>query len=154
MPVDKARFIDKLNEAIKLELGAAVQYQHYAQVLTGPDRRIWSEWFDETSAEAFSHYKKFASRVAALGGTPATEPNPVKQTTDLHEMLTNSLEVERNAVRVYTEALEICQDSAAYRNILEEQISDEQTDVEELEKFLDQVQKVGSSASKRNIQSA
>jgi bacterioferritin len=152
--VDKAKLISKLNEAIKLELGASIQYQHYAQVAKGADRRIWGGFFDETSAEAYNHYKKFASRVVALGGTPATEPNPVKQTTDLHEMLVNSLEVERNAVRVYEEALELCQDNAAYRNILEEQISDEQTDVEELEKYLDQVQKVQSAADQRSAKSA
>lgn len=153
--MDKPQLIEKLNEAISLELGALIQYHHYSQVITGQERRIWHEFFEETSEEAFGHAKKFASRVVALGGTPATEPIPTKQTTDLHEMLTNSLEVERNAVRIYTEALALCEDSPAYRNLLEEQIYDEQTDVEELEKYLNQIEKVATaSPQKRQAKSA
>lgn len=142
--MDKQRLIDKLNEAISLELGAVLQYNQYSHVIMGTDRRIWHEFFEQTAQEAFKHARKFGSRVVALGGTPAVEPNPVKQTTDLLEMLTNSLEVETNAVRVYTEALAFCEDWPAYRNLLEEQISDEQMDVEELEKYLGLVE-VGAS---------
>ncbi len=152
--MDKVRLIEKLNEAISLELGALLQYNQYSHVITGPERRIWAEFFEETAEEAFKHAKKFASRVVALGGTPAVEPAPVKQTTDLQEMLANSLEVERRAVKVYTEALSFCEDNPAYRNILEEQISDEQTDVEELEKYLNQIQRATSSSSQRKSEIA
>lgn len=152
--MDKARLIDKLNEAISLELGALIQYHHYSQVITGPERRLWHEFFEDTSEEAFKHAKKFATRVVALGGTPATEPIPTKQTTDLQEMLANSLEVERNAVRIYTEALSCCEDTPAYRNLLEEQIFDEQSDVEELEKYLNQIQTVATAAPRRQAKSA
>lgn len=112
--MDKVRLIEKLNEAISLELGAVLQYNQYSQVITGQERRIWEEFFAETAEEAFKHARKFGKRVVALGGTPAVEPMPVKQTTDLHEMLTNSLEVERRAVKTYTEALSFCDDNAAY----------------------------------------
>ena len=152
--MDKLRLIGKLNEAISLELGALIQYNHYAQVITGQERRIWHEFFEETSEEAYKHAKKFASRVVALGGTPAVEPAPTKQTVDLQEMLSNSLEVERRAVKVYTEALGLCDDNPAYRNILEEQISDEQTDVEELEKYLNQVQRAQIATPQRKAETA
>lgn len=152
--MDKAKLIEKLNDAIALELGAVIQYNHYGQVLVGPDRRLWSDFFIDTASEAFKHAKKFGSRVVALGGVPATEPVPTKQASDIHEMLVNSLEVEKNAVRVYTEALECCKDSPAYRNLLEDQILDEQTDVENLEKYLNQVEKVQTAQPRRNIQSA
>lgn len=153
--MDKAKLVDKLNEAISLELGALIQYHHYSQVIAGQERRIWHEFFESTSEEAFKHAKKFATRVVALGGTPATEPIPTKQTMDLHEMLSNSLEVERNAVRIYTEALSCCEDSPAYRNLLEEQVFEEQSDVEELEKYLNQTQKVAKvSPHQRQAKSA
>lgn len=152
--MDKPRLIEKLNEAISLELGALIQYHHYSQVIAGQDRRIWHEFFEDTSDEAFKHAKKFASRVVALGGTPATEPIPVKHARDLQEMLSNSLEVERNAVRTYTEALGFCDDNPAYRNLLEEQISQEQMDVEELEKYLNQVQSVSTAQPVRRARTA
>jgi bacterioferritin len=152
--MDKAQLIGKLNEAVSLELGALIQYHHYSQVVLGQDRRIWHEFFEETSEEAFKHARKFASRVVALGGTPSTEPEPTKQTTDLQEMLTNSLAVERRAVQIYTEALHFAEDNPAYRNLLEEQIYDEQTDVEELEKYLSQVEKVQAAQPRRRAETA
>ncbi|GMU20193.1 MAG: hypothetical protein AMXMBFR13_02920 [Phycisphaerae bacterium] len=142
--MDRARFISKLNEAIALELGALLQYNQYAQVLLGTDRKIWEDFFKHSSDEALEHARRFASRVVALGGVPTVEPEPVKQTNDIREMLTNSLEVERRAVAVYVEALSLCEDHAGYRNLLEDQIQEETDDVEELEKYLNQVAKTES----------
>ncbi len=147
--MDRARLIDKLNQAIALELGALLQYNQYAQVLLGPDRKIWQDFFEDSSDEALKHARRFASRVTALGGVPSAEPEPIKQTNDLKEMLTNSLELERRAVAVYTEALSFCEDHAGYRNLLEDQIQEETEDVEELEKYLDQVAKVSARPGKR-----
>lgn len=147
--MDKPKLIEKLNEAISLELGAVLQYNQYAQVLLGPERRIWRDFFEDTSDEAMKHARKFGERVVALGGTPSIEPDAVKQTNDLMEMLENSLAVERRAVQVYTEALSFCEDNPAYRNLLEEQINDEQDDVEELEMFLKKVQKVAVAPQSR-----
>lgn len=144
--MDKPKLIQKLNQAIALELGALLQYNQYAQVILGPERRVWHEFFEETATEAFSHARLFGKRVVALGGVPTVEPEPVRQTNDLTEMLTNSLDVERRAVQIYTEALALCEDNPAYRNLLEEQISTETEDVEELEKYLNQVRKSASGA--------
>ena len=142
--MDKVKLIEKLNEAIGLELGALLQYNQYAQVITGEARMIWREFFEEACDESLSHAKLFGSRVVALGGVPCVEPAAVKQTTDVKEMLENSLALERAAVEVYTEALSYCDSSPAYRNLLEDQIQTETEDVEELEKLLDKVQKVAA----------
>ena len=148
--MDKTRLIEKLNQAIALELCGVLQYNQYAQVLLGPERRVWHEFFEETSDEAMEHARLFGKRVVALGGVPSVEPEPVRQTDDLRSMLTNSLELERRAVQIYTEALALCEDNTAYRNLLEEQISTETEDVEELEKYLNQVSKAATaSAAKR-----
>lgn len=148
--MEKGRLIQKLNQAISLELGALLQYNQYSQVILGQERRIWEDFFKETSNEALSHARKFAARVVALGGVPAVEPESVKQTGDLHEMLVNSLELERRAVQIYTEALAICQDDPAYRNLLEEHIYEETKDVEELEKYLNQVPKVAAAPVRKS----
>jgi bacterioferritin len=145
--MDKAKLVAKLNQAIALELCGLLQYNQYSHVLMGPDRKVWRDFFKEASDEALGHARKFAQRVVALGGVPSVEPDAVKQASDAMEMLRNSLDVERRAVEIYTEALAMCEDNPAYRNILEEQIQMETEDVEELEKYLDQVQKVGMATS-------
>ena len=143
--MDKAKLIEKLNQAISLELCGLLQYNQYAQVLLGPERRVWHEFFEETANEALAHARLFGKRVVALGGVPSAEPEPVRQTHDLREMLTNSLELERRAVQLYAEALALCEDNTAYRNLLEEQISTETEDVEELEKYLNQVSRTAAA---------
>lgn len=149
--MDKSKLIDKLNEAISLELGALLQYNQYSHVLTGPERQVWHEFFEDTAKEAFGHARKFASRVVALGGVPSVEPIAVKQTNDLVQMLENSLEVERRAVQIYTEAREIAEGNYAYVNLLEDQISDETEDVEELEKFLNKVKPAANKQSAKQV---
>lgn len=152
--MDKAALIDKLNEAISLELAGLLQYNQYSQVLLGTDRRIWEDFFKEASDESLSHARTFAERVVALGGTPSCEPEPVKQAEDVTEMLQNSLALEKRAVQIYNEALEIAGDNAGYRNLLEDQIDAETQDVEELEKYLNQVEKVSSKQRKGKASSA
>jgi bacterioferritin len=147
--MDKPKLIEKLNQAISLELCGLLQYNQYSHVLTGPERRVWHEFFEDATTEALSHAKTFAKKVVALGGVPTVEPEAVKQTRDLHEMLTNSLALERRAVAIYTEALALCDDNPAYRNLLEEQIQTETDDVEELEKYLNQVPKAAAAPASK-----
>jgi bacterioferritin len=144
--MDKAKVVQKFNEAISLELCALLQYNHNSQVLMGPDKRIWHELFEDMAKHGLEHARKFGERVVALGGNPTVQPASVTQATTAQEMLRNALDLEKRLVQVYTEALELAKDSPAYRNMLEEQIFDEVVDVEELEKYLGQVQKVAEAA--------
>jgi len=149
--MDKPKLIEKLNEAIGLELCGVLQYNQYAQVLLGADRRIWQKLFLKSSDESLDHARLFAERVVALGGHPTCEPAAVKQTTDVKEMLTNGIAHEKAAVAVYTQALKAAEGNVAYCNLLEDQIDDESRDVEEFELYLGQIQKTaggGQAASK------
>lgn len=147
--MDKVKLVEKLNQAIGLELGGLLQYNQYSNVLMGQDRKIWREFFRSSSDESLAHARKFAERVTALGGVPAVEPETVRQTSDVNEMLQNSLDHERRAVEIYTQALAYCEDHAGYRNLLEDQIQAETEDVEELEKYLNQVTRLASSTGGR-----
>ncbi|MCE9589947.1 MAG: ferritin [Planctomycetes bacterium] len=152
--MDKAKVIDKLNQAVTLELTGLLQYNQYAQVLVGQDRKVWEGFFKDNSDEALAHARKFASRVVSLGGVPSTETHPIKPATMLHEMLEHSLEHERHAITVYEEALTLCQDNTAYRNLLEDQIQTETDDAEELEKFLGQVIRLAGHHHRRMSKTA
>jgi bacterioferritin len=140
--MDKAKLIERLNEAIALELTGLLQYNQYAHVLMGPDRRTWESFFKGSADEALDHARKFATRVVALGGTPTTIPGKVRETNVLHEMLQYSLEHEQHAVEAYERALEVASGNTAYRTLIEDQIATETEDVEELLKYLDMVPKI------------
>lgn len=143
--MNKPAAIEKINHAIALELQAVIQYNQYGNALMGVDRRIWRSLFKEMSEGALEHARKFGFRVVALGGTPTIEHSPVKQASKIDEMLNNALELERNLVQAYIDALHECEDHPGYRNLLEDQIDHEQQEVEELEMFLNKVQKAAEA---------
>lgn len=154
--MNKPALIEKLNRAIALELAAAIQYNHYSNTLLGADRRIWHELFEDMSEGGLKDARKFGFRVFSLGGNPTIEPAQVKLASNVTEMLNNALEHERALVQAYTEALAECQDSAAYRNLLEEQIQHEHDEVEELLVYLSKVERAAMTgpAAKRQPRTA
>jgi hypothetical protein len=52
--MDKAALVERLNLPISLELCAVIQYNHYASILSGADRRVWHELFENKPAYSFS----------------------------------------------------------------------------------------------------
>ena len=139
--MDTGRVIDALNHAVALEHAACIQYKQHALLVRGLWRKVYSEFFLEESRTAQEHAYKFGQKIVALGGVPTIEVGtPVRQSLDLEEMLKHDLELERQAKQAYLDALALCEDDVALRNMLEDQIEDEQRDIEELEMILEVVQ--------------
>jgi bacterioferritin len=147
--MNKPALIEKLNRAVALELCAIIQYNQYANVLMGPDRRVWHELFENMSEGGLKDARKFGFRVVTLGGTPTVEPAAVKQATEIRQMLQNAMELEESLVQAYTEALAEATDNPAYRNLLEDQIQHEQDEVDELRLYLNKVEKAGQAPAQQ-----
>ena len=130
--------IKVLNEAVSLEYTAAVQYNQHSMLLTGRDRRLFEDLFKEHSRESLNHAKMWGDRIVYLGGMPRGEIGPIRQSTDLTEILEMDLQVEERAVEIYTRAHKICTHEPT-RYMLENHILDEDKDVEELKKLLGKV---------------
>lgn len=152
--LNKALLIEKLNQAIALELCAVIQYNQYANVLSGPDRRVWHELFENMSDGGLKDARKFGFHVVALGGTPTIEHAPVKQADNIADMLANAIELESALVQAYEEALAVGREHTAYRNMLEDQVQHEHDEVEELKVFANKVEKVSASTAKRQSKTA
>jgi len=152
--LNRTLLIEKLNVAIAVELTGVLQYNQYARTIQGHERQIWQEFFDDSCKEALSHAQTFGDRVTALGGVHCVEPNAVKQTTDINEMLENSLALERSAVAAYIEAHAAAEGSIAHQNLIEDQIQAENEDVEEIEMFLKKVKRVAAAGGGSAAESA
>jgi bacterioferritin len=124
-----------LNEAIALEYTASVQYNQHSMLVSGRDRRLFEDFFQDSAKEALGHAKMWGDRVVYLGGTPKAEIGPIRQSTDLNEMLQMDLEVEEKAVEIYTRAHKACTHDPT-RYMLENHIMDEDKDAEEIRKYL------------------
>jgi bacterioferritin len=135
--MDKSLMIDKLNEILKWEYAGLVQYTQYSFLVQDTWREVFYEMFRENGEEALGHAHKVGDKIVSLGGVPTVERAQVKLTTDLHEMLEYSLEVESKHVQLYTEALQLCGDhDVAIRVLLEDICLDEQEGVDHMEKLL------------------
>lgn len=137
--MNKAKVIQNLNKLLAYEYTAMIQYQQHAFLVTGLWRAPYKGFFEESSDESKGHARILGAKIVALGGLPTVEPVTIKQSTDLEEMLRMDLEMERAALALLNETIPLVDDVPAYRNLLEDQATQEQDHVEELEKLLGQV---------------
>ena len=140
--------IDKLNDILRHEWTGVAQYAQAGFVVSGLWREVYSKMFYESAEESFGHAKRIGEKIAALGGVPSVERNPINQSNDLVEMLTFSLEFESKAVEEYTAALALVGDSdRALTVLLEDILLEEQDGVDEISRLLTE-HKAAESSSK------
>jgi bacterioferritin (cytochrome b1) len=146
--MDRAAMIEKLNEILKWEYAGLIQYTQYSFLVRGTWREVYYKLFRDSGEEALEHAHKVGDKIAALGGVTTVERGEVKVTTDLNEMLRNSLEMERRHVELYTQAVALCEDrDVGLRNLLEDICQMEQDGADHLSKILDEGDlSVGTSA--------
>lgn len=135
---DHDELINVLNEALSLEYTAAVQYNQHSMLLTGRDKVLFEDLFQDSAKESLGHAKMWGDRIVYLGGVPRGEVGPIRQSSNVMEMLEMDLEVEQRAVEIYTRAHRVCKHEPT-KYMLENHILDEDKDVEELQKLLGKV---------------
>ena len=134
--MNREQVIADLNEILKLEYTAVLQYTYEGFVVTGLDRPRFATMFAGEATESLRHAQMVGAKIVSLGGIPTTETLPLITTSNLPEILQNNLALERRAVELYTAALGHAEDDVALRTMLENQISIEKASVEELERIL------------------
>jgi bacterioferritin len=135
--MEKAKMIEKLNEILKWEYAGLIQYTQYSFLVQDVWREVYYEMFRDSGKEALKHAHLVGDKIVALGGVTSVERGEVSVTTDLHQMLENSLEMELRHVRLYSEALALCgEGEVALRVLLEDICLDEQNGADHLGKIL------------------
>jgi bacterioferritin len=90
----KAELIKGLNQDLQGEFQAVIMYRLYASMVPGPYRQELRTFFANEIPEELNHAQLLADKIAALGGTPAATPAPVKVVADAKAMLEVALEAE------------------------------------------------------------
>jgi len=93
--------LDGLNEDLRGEFQAIIMYRLYASLVQGPWRQELRAFFANEIPEELGHAQILADKIAALGGTPATEPSPVKVVKDAKAMLETALAAEVETIDRY-----------------------------------------------------
>ena len=137
--MDKKRVVDKLSEIFVLELSGVIRYTHYSLMIFGYNRLPLIEFFKAQASESLEHANMAGEYITGLGGHPPLGiDNP--EETDKHnikDILQETLDHEKKAIRIYYELLELVNDKSVY---LEEyartMIGQEELHVLEVEKML------------------
>ena len=132
--------IDKLNDCLRHEWTGVAQYAQAGFVVSGLWREVYSGMFFGDAKECFGHAKQIGEKIAALGGVPTIERNPIQQSNDLNEMLESALGFETAAVKLYTEAIDFAESAndRALVVLLEDILKEEQDGVDELTRIIRQ----------------
>jgi bacterioferritin len=102
----KTTLLEGLNHDLRGEFQAIIMYRLYASLVQGPWRQELRAFFANEIPEELTHAQILADKIAAMGGTPATEPLPVKVVKDAKSMLETALAAEEETIERYVQRRE------------------------------------------------
>ena len=134
----KETLVAGLNEDLAHEYQAILMYNSYAAMVSGIHRPMLKGFFQAEIPEELQHAQFLADKITALGGTPTTQPAPLKLVDDSHAMLEQALEAETETIKRYVTRRKQAEAYGDYGLAadLDGIISDETTHKEETEKLL------------------
>lgn len=98
--------LDGLNQDLRGEFQAIIMYRLFASMVQGPWRQELRAFFANEIPEELGHAQILADKISSLGGTPATEPSPVKVVKDAKGMLETALAAEIETIDRYVQRRE------------------------------------------------
>lgn len=143
----KQKSIDLLNKAVADELAAVHQYMYFHFHCDDQGYDLLAGLFKRTAIAEMIHIEKLAERILFLKGDVKMEAaHPVKQTTNVKEMLEMASQMETESARDYNIWANECAQNAdsVSKKIFEALVEDEEmhfdqfdTEMENLKKFGD-----------------
>jgi bacterioferritin len=140
------RIIERLNEALFLELGAVNQYWLHYRLLEDWGYAKLAKKEREESIEEMHHADKIIERIIFLEGHPNLQKvGPLRIGQNVKEVLEADLAGEYDARTSYKKSREICQELGDYvtMKLFEELLADEEGHIDFLETQLDLYNAIG-----------
>lgn len=136
--MDKAKLIEGLNQDLADELGTICRYIQQAAMAVGFVGHEVREFVQAEVADEVKHALFLADKIVALGGNPEIKPAPFKVLKDPKAMLEHDLELERQAIKHYTERVQQADavGEVGLKVRLEDIIADETDHAEEIVRLL------------------
>lgn len=154
----EAQVIERLNEALFLELGAVNQYWLHYRLLDDWGYGLLAKKEREESIEEMEHADKIIERIIFLEGHPNLQTvAPLRIGQNLKEVLEADLAGELEARASYKKSREVCNELGDYvsMKLFEDLLSDEEGHIDFLETQLELLGKLGEEKyGQLNAQSA
>ena len=140
------RIIERLNEALFLELGAVNQYWLHYRLLEDWGYAKLAKKEREESIEEMHHADRIVERIIFLEGHPNLQKvGPLRIGQNVKEVLEADLAGEYDARTSYKKSREICQELGDYvtMKLFEQQLGDEEGHIDFLETQLQLLETIG-----------
>jgi bacterioferritin len=141
-----AKVIERLNEALFLELGAVNQYWLHYRLLEDWGFQKLAKKERAESIEEMHHADKLVARIIFLEGHPNLQTlSPLRIGETVREVLEADLAGEYDARTAYKASRDICHAAGDYvsMNLFEDLMTDEEGHIDFLETQLDLLSKLG-----------
>ena len=118
--MDKEKVIEKLTQIFDLELSGVIRYTHYSLMIFGHNRLPLVDFFKAQATESLEHANLAGEHITGLGGHPPLNLTNIKETFkhDTKEILSESLEHEKQAIKHYYELLDLIGNQSVYLCLL------------------------------------
>ena len=137
--MNKENVIDTTSKIFDHELKGVIRYTHYALMIFGPNRLPHIEFFRQQAKESLTHADMVGEHITGLGGHPPLNTGNIEETHkhNIKDILNETLEHEREAIKMYYALLELVQDQSVYlEEFARSMIGQEELHVLEVEKML------------------
>lgn len=140
------KVIAQLNEALKAELTAIVQYIVHAEMCQNWGYARLGGYIKKQAIDEMRHAEGLIERILFLEGTPKVDVMPTPRIgATVKAQLENDLGAETEAVNQYNSAVAICSDAKdnASRALFEKMVADEEKHTDFLEAQLFMIGELG-----------
>ena len=137
--MNKKNAINKLNKIFELELSGVIRYTHYSLMIFGHNRLPLVSFFKSQATESLTHANLAGEHITGLGGHPPLNTDNIKETFkhEIKDILKETLEHEKKAIKIYYELLKLVKDKSVYlEEYARNMIGQEELHVLEIEKML------------------
>ena len=137
--MDKEKIIKKLSEIFNLELTGVIRYTHYALMIFGANRLPLIDFYRQQAKESLDHADMIGEHITGLGGHPPLNTENIKETHkhNIKDILSETLEHEKEAIEAYYGLLELVKEKSVYlEEFARSMIGQEELHVLEVEKML------------------
>ena len=137
--MNKKKVIETLSDIFDHELKGVVRYTHYALMIFGPNRLPHIEFYRQQAKESLTHADMVGEHITGLEGHPPLNTGNIKETHkhNITDILEETLDHERSAIKMYYKLLQLVQDKSVYlEEFARTMIGQEELHVLEVEKML------------------
>ena len=101
------KLMDLMNKAIAREIQVSIQYMWQHVLWKGVKAFAVKDELKSIAITEMKHAEEIAERLAYLGGTPTTKPDPIFVGDTLAEMLEKDKKDEEGAIALYKKIIEM-----------------------------------------------